>query len=72
MKITVEMSDNELKEIQLAARERRKGPAIRSLAMEALMLHKRRGMTDKFVSGAWSVSLPPSIGQGKDRDPWPR
>jgi hypothetical protein len=72
MKISVEVSDSELKEIQRAAGERRKGPAIRSMAMEALMLHKRRAMTEKLVSGEWAVRLPSVIGRGKDRAAWPR
>ena len=72
MKVSVEVSDNELREIQRVAGECRKGPAIRNLAMEALMLHKRRAMTEKLVSGEWSVKLPASIGRGKDRAPWPR
>jgi hypothetical protein len=72
MKVTVEVSEDELKEILRVTRERRKGAAIRKLALEALMLKKRREMLDEVEAGKWSVDLP-SIGiMRQDRDLWPR
>jgi hypothetical protein len=38
MKVTVEISEEDLKEILRITREKRKGAAIRQLAMDALML----------------------------------
>jgi hypothetical protein len=58
MKITVEISDSDLKEIQRITNEKRKGPAIRKLAREALNLMKRRTLGQKIVRGEWSVDLP--------------
>ena len=72
MKVSVEISDMELRDVQRVSGDKRKGPAIRSLAMEALQLRKRRAMTEKFATGAWSVTLPGAIGKGKDRSAWPR
>jgi hypothetical protein len=72
MKVTVELSENELKEILRVTREHRKGAAIRKLALEALMLKKRREILDEVEAGKWSVDLP-SIGtMRQDRDLWPR
>ena len=59
MKVTVEMSDAELREILKVTQERRKGAAIRQLALEALMLKKRRELLDEVEAGTWSVELPP-------------
>jgi hypothetical protein len=72
MRVSVEVSGTVLREMQHAAGECRKGHAIRNLAMEALVLRKRRMMTEKLVSGAWSVKLPAAIGRGKDRALRPR
>ena len=57
MKITVELSDSELKEVCRVTGERKKGPAIRKLVVDALMMHRRREMTGKFISGQWGVEL---------------
>src|SRR5258708_6205832 len=59
MKVTVEVSEEELKDILRATREKRKGAAIRQLALEALMLTKRRELLDEVEAGKWSVDLPP-------------
>ena len=71
MKITVEVSDNELREILRITREKRKGAAIRQLALEALMLKKRRELLDDLDAGKWSVDLPSIETLRKDRDLWP-
>jgi hypothetical protein len=68
MRITVEVSDAEMKEILRITREKRKGAAIRQLALEALMLKKRREILDELEAGKWSVDLPPIETLRADRD----
>jgi hypothetical protein len=72
MKVTVEISEKDLKEILKFTREKRKGAAIRQLAMEALMLKKRRQILDEIQAGKWSVDLPPIESLRQDRDLWRR
>ena len=57
MKITVELPDSEVKEICRITGERKKGPAIRKLVADALMLKRREAMMQKFISGEWGVEL---------------
>ena len=57
MKITVELSDSELKDICRITGERKKGPAIRKLVVDALMMKRREEIAGKFISGKWSVQL---------------
>ena len=72
MKVTVEISEEDLKEILRITREKRKGAAIRQLAMEALMLKKRRKILDEVEAGKWGVDLPPIGALRQDRDLWQR
>jgi SpoVK/Ycf46/Vps4 family AAA+-type ATPase len=72
VKITVEISEKDLKDILRITREKRKGAAIRQLAMEALMLRRRREILDELDAGKWSVDLPPIETLRQDRDLWPR
>ncbi len=58
MKITVDLSDNELNEIQQLTKESRKGAAIKQMALEGLQIAKRNELLGKFVSGEWSAELP--------------
>ena len=57
MKITVEISDSEVKEICRVTGERKKGPAIRKLVTDALMLKRRESLAKKFIDGEWGVEL---------------
>jgi hypothetical protein len=57
MKITVDMSDSEIREICRVTGERKKGPAIRKLAIDALSLKKREELAQKFIDGEWGVEL---------------
>jgi hypothetical protein len=57
MKITVELSDSELDAVRTATGEIKKGPAVRKLVLDALMLHRRAEITERFVSGEWGVEL---------------
>ena len=72
MKVTVEISEKDLKDILRFTREKRKGAAIRQLAMEALMLKKRREILDELEAGKWSVDLPPIETLRKERELWRR
>lgn len=58
MKVTVEVSDSEMEEIKRVTHEKRKGPAIRKLALDALRLRKRKALSAKILSGKWFVELP--------------
>lgn len=57
MKVTVELSDSELKDICRLTGIRKKGPAIRKVVVDALMLRRREEIVGKFISGAWGVDL---------------
>jgi hypothetical protein len=67
MKVTVELSESELEEIQRFANEKRKGPAIRKLALDGLMIRKRKTLGEKIMKGSWSVELPDLKKLRKDR-----
>ena len=70
MKVTVEISEKDLKEILKVTREKRKGAAIRQLAMEALALKKRREILDDIESGKWRVEIPTIEALREQRNPW--
>lgn len=70
MKVTVEISEKDLKEILKVTREKRKGAAIRQLAMEALALKKRREILDDIESGKWRVEIPTIEALREERNPW--
>ena len=55
MKVTVDISDSELKEIFFFTGEKKKGPAIRKLVVDALMLKRRERLAQRFISGEWGV-----------------
>lgn len=57
MKVTVELSDSELSDICRITGERKKGPAIRKLVVDALMMKRREEMAAKFISGEWGTEL---------------
>ena len=57
MKITVDFPDSELKEICFFTGERKKGPAIRKMVRDALMIKRREKIAQKFLSGEWGVDL---------------
>ena len=58
MKISVEISEKELDEIRKYSNESQKGPALRKLALEALMIRKRKMLGEKVLSGELSIELP--------------
>jgi hypothetical protein len=57
MKVTVELSDQEMTEILELTGERKKGPAIRRLMEEALRQRRRAHIAQRFLSGEWGVEL---------------
>ncbi|MGA2547534.1 MAG: hypothetical protein ABSF43_13350 [Rectinemataceae bacterium] len=57
MKITVDFPDSEIDEIMLFSGEKKKGPAIRKLVQDALLLKRRGQYVEKFISGEWGVEL---------------
>jgi hypothetical protein len=57
MKITVDLPDSELREICFFTGEKKKGPAIRKMVTDSLMLKRRALMAQKFISGEWGVEL---------------
>ena len=57
MKITVEISDSDIKDVCRVTGERKKGPAIRKLVTDALLLKRRAALARKFISGQWGVEL---------------
>ena len=57
MKVTVEFTDSDLKEICRFTGERKKGPAIRKLVTDTLMFKRRERLAEKFISGEWGVEL---------------
>lgn len=68
MKVTVELSDAELREVCKATGQDKKGPAIRQLVHEALQLRKRAQVAQKFLSGTWSVEAKGvTLARKKDR-----
>ncbi len=58
MKVTVELSEDEIEEIIQITTEKRKGPAIRKLARDALKLCRREALRRKIMNGGWSVEIP--------------
>jgi hypothetical protein len=67
MKITVDLPDSELKEICVFTGEKKKGPAIRKMVTDALMMKRREMLSQKFISGEWGVDLA-TFEQGKSQD----
>ena len=57
MKVTVELSDQEMAEILNITGERKTGPAIRRLMEEALQQRRRAQIVQRFLSGEWGVEL---------------
>ena len=55
MKISVEISDSELRRVCSITGERKKGPAIRKVLENALRQHRREEIAQKFLTGEWSA-----------------
>ena len=57
MKVTVELSDSEVEDICRITGEKKKGPAIRKLVVNALMMKRREEIAGKFIAGELGVEL---------------
>ena len=57
MKITVELSEKEMREICRATGEKKKGPAIRKFVQDELMMVRRREFVEKCLSGEFGMEL---------------
>jgi hypothetical protein len=57
MKVTVDLSESELKEICFFTGEAEKGSAIRKMLKTALMMQRREAIAQKFISGKWGTKL---------------
>lgn len=68
MKVTVDIPDSDIKEICFFTGEKKKGPAIRKLVADALMLKRRQQQAQKFISGEWGAELEEfEAAQAKDK-----
>ncbi len=72
MKITVELSDEDLKDVMRFSGESKKGPAIRKFILSELMLKRRRDISRKILAGQWSAELPSVEQLRRERSPWRR
>jgi hypothetical protein len=68
MKITVDLSDSEIRDVLRFSGEKKKGPAIRKFIVDELMLRRRREISRKVLKGEWTVELPPIEKIRKDRE----
>lgn len=57
LKITVELPEADLNAICELTGIRKKGPAIRKLPADSLMLQRRREVSKKFLTGEWTAEL---------------
>lgn len=57
MKITVELPENDVRDICRVTGIDKKGPAIRKLVDHALMLERRKDLSQRFLTGEWGVEL---------------
>ena len=57
MKITVDLPEKDLRDICRITGISKKGPAIRKLLDEALLLQRRPEISGKFISGEWGTDL---------------
>jgi hypothetical protein len=55
MKISVQLSDSELRAVRRLTDERKKGPAIRKVVTDALRMAHRREVAEKLMSGELGI-----------------
>ena len=58
MKVTVEFSDQDMKDILRFSGEKKKGPAIAKLVSAELMMRRRRELTEEVLNGKFRVDFP--------------
>jgi hypothetical protein len=57
MKISVELSEAELREVCRFTGLKKKGPAIRKVIVSALELERRKALFEPILSGKWGAEL---------------
>ena len=57
MRITLDISESDIKEICRITGERKKGSAIRKFVVDSLMLKRRARLAQKFIDGEWGVEV---------------
>lgn len=67
MKVTVELSDSELRGVCQLTGEQKKGPAIRRLVLDAPTMKRREEIAARFISGQWGTK-PAGFGSGRLAD----
>jgi hypothetical protein len=72
MKITVELSDNDLKDVMRFSGETKKGTAIRKFIVSELMLKRRREISRQLSEGKWGAELPSIEELRRERNVWRR
>jgi hypothetical protein len=58
MKITVDISEKDLRDIMRFSGEKNKGPAIAKFLASELMLRRRRELSDEVMSGKVRIDFP--------------
>ncbi len=58
MKITVDIPENDMKDVLRFSGEKKKGPAIVKLVASQLLLRRRRELSDEVMAGKFRVELP--------------
>ena len=70
MRITVELSEKDLKDVLRFSGEKKKGTAIRKFIVSGLMLRRRREISRRIMSGGASAELPNIEDLRRDRKLW--
>jgi len=73
MKITVDISEKDLKDVMRFSGERKKGPAIVKFVATELMLRRRRELSDEVMAGKFRVEFPgweESRKRERKENPW--
>ena len=72
MKITVDVSEKDLKEIMRFSGEKKKGPAIAKFLASGLMLRRRRELSDEVMSGKVRFEFPhyEAMQELDQKSPW--
>jgi hypothetical protein len=58
MKMTVDIPENDVKDIMRFTGEKKKGPAITKFVTTGLMLRRRRELSDEVMAGKFRVEFP--------------
>jgi hypothetical protein len=72
MKITVDLSDDELRKVIRYSGERKKGPAIRKFIVQELLFKRRKEISRKVLAGDLKAEIPGFERLRKDRNVWRR